>query len=220
MCGFGDLAECSLVQPAVNGFAIFVPDQFRSSLFVNDFDFLAGRRSDTDRVDHDVLLCQPLGGADTAFFQVFSISHHDQQFSAILFVESCESFFEASANVCSEDRDGFVVHTHESLFKGAVIEREWALEEGVAGKGDETDAAGATAADEVEDGQFGALQTAGADIPGQHAPGTVQDEYHIFAEAFLGDSLLAPLRTRESKANASDGSHQKRILQGAAERTV
>jgi hypothetical protein len=218
--GFGDFAERGFVESAADGFTVLVAEEFHPALFIGDFNFLSGRSSDANGENNDSFFGQFFGFPYAAFFKVLSVRDYNKQFAAILFIESGESLFEGDANVGAENRDGFVIRSHEGFFEGAVVESQGALEERIAGKGDEAYTARAPTPDEIENGQLGTLQAARIDIASQHAAGTIQNEDDIFAEAFLSNSLLTPLRAGEGKTDASDGDDQKDAFEPAADGAV
>jgi len=89
-------------------------------------------------------------------------------------------------------------------FESAVIERERALQKSLAGECNETETTVRVTSHEISDGKFGALKTVWADVSGQHAAGTIENENNIFAERLAGFFLLTPLRPGESEANAGN----------------
>ena len=112
------------------------------------------------------------------------------------------------------------IQDHQGVLKGTVIERERALEEGLACESHQADAPASMMLHIVQHGEFGALQSAGRDVGGQHALGTVNNEHHVLAQQVAGVLSFAPLRAREGETRAGDGQREHDVFYPLAQRAV
>src|SRR5260370_14791737 len=220
MSGLGDAAQGGLVQSAAHDFAFAIAHQLGPALFIDHLDFPARRRADPHCEYDYTLLCQVGRDAHPALFEVLAIGEQQHELLPFALFNGVKSFLQGAANIGSQHGDGLVVYDLKRLLESAVIEGERALQECLAGEGDQSNAPVRVALDEIEDGQFRALQAARSDVGGQHTARTVKEEEDVLAQRVADVRLLTPLRACHSQAEACNGQQQHRLLEYASARAV
>ena len=94
------------------------------------------------------------------------------------------------------------------VLEGVVVERERALQKGLAGEGDQPDAAVPRCCTKSRMASLARCNRFGRDIARQHAARAIQHEQDVLAKQLADLRLLAPLRPRQGEADA--GHRQER----------
>ena len=95
--------------------------------------------------------------------------------------------------VGAADGDDAGVDIVEHHAEGGVVAGGWALEEGVAGEGDEADAVAVELIEEVSDAPFGLLEAVGFEVGGEHAVGGVEGDEDVEGALANGFPFVSPL---------------------------
>ncbi len=90
------------------------------------------------------------------------------------------------------------------------------MHEGLAGKGDQADAAAGMGLDEIQDCELRAFETVRADVSGEHALRAIQNQHEVFALKIGGPGLVqSPLRPGEGQTHAREEQRDENIFQRA-----
>ncbi len=116
------------------------------------------------------------------------------------FFNSAKCLVEGAADVSARHWDCLVVDRQQRLLKGTIVVGQRTLKKCLSRERHQPKAAMAVAMHEVENGEFGSLQSAGRDVGREHAARAIQREYNIMPKEMAGIRLLTPLRPGEGQA--------------------
>ena len=172
-------------------------------------------RSDADGVNFKPALRGIFGGGEDASFEVLAIGDEDEEFHVVgLAAEGVDGLVDGAGDVAARTRNGVGVEFAHGGLEGVVVERQGALQKGVAGKGDQAEPVVGKVIGEIGYGQLGAFDAVRFHVLGQHALGAIDGEENVEAAAvfFLPvEQKMGPRQGREEKARG--GGEKNRLQQ-------
>src|SRR5260221_7410799 len=176
MRGLGNGRQSCVIQPALDHTPISVPNYIGDALLVDDLNGAARRGAHPNGKDHDVLLSQLLGGANARLFEILPVGEQDHDFAAVVLLHRPIALIESAPDVRARDRDGLLVLSQEGLAEGVIVERERALQKGLARKGDQPHSASPMTLHKIENRILVAPEPIRPYVLRQHAPETNENE--------------------------------------------
>ncbi len=178
---------------------------------------LARERAHPDGVDGDPRRRRPLGLGEPLALEILSVGEqHHHLLPPRLGRQRVRGDVDPSPDVGPAARDRGRVERIDGLEQRRMIERHGALQERVAGEGDEADAVSGEPVDEVVDRELGPLEPARLHVVRVHAPGRVDDQQEIGAGPLHRLPVHALLRTGERDEAHRDGGRDDDDAQPAA----
>ncbi len=216
----GDALEGVGIEPAVDDVAVLVADVCGCAGAGAQGDGAALLGADSDGIDGDPAFGGFARLPDPALLEVLPVGDQDDDPEVVVGGKGRLRLPEGRGQVGAPGGDHVGVHRLERLEEGPVVEGERALEEGVAGEGDEPDPVALELVDEILDGQFRADETVRLDVGGEHAPGGVEGEDDVDAPAAALAPGVPPLGPGEGEKKEGGGEQEETVLEAFAQRAV
>ncbi len=131
-------------------------------------------RADAHGVNPDAVLRGDLRLVDHVAFEVLAVGDEDEDLQVIrLAFEGVDGGVDGGGDVGAGARDGVGVELAQGVLERVMVDGQRALEEGVAGKGDQPEAIVRQLIGEVGQGELGPLEAVRLHVLGQHALGAI-----------------------------------------------